>query len=1500
MADNTSDAQLDFLLQVLQATADSNGDQQVVYPLLAANIDKINQTLAEKLRDWATRKLAEAKPDEAKLLAAGILFLSYLIQQFPLGDQASNIEIAITGYEVALTVFTREAFPIDWASTQTNIGNAYYHRIKGEKAQNIEEAIACWQQALTVFTFEAFPEYWARTQTNLGNAYRDRIKGEKAQKIEEAIACYQQALRVLTFEAFPDEWAKTQYNLGIAYAHRIKGDKAEKIEDAIPCFQQALRVLTFEAFPYEWALTKTNLGGAYYHRIKGEKAQKIEQAIPCFQQALRVLTFEAFPDEWAMTQNNLGLAYGERIKGEKAQNIEVAIACYQEALRVLTFEAFPDEWASTKYNLGIAYYDRIKGEKAQKIEVAIACYQEALRVLTFRHLQKLTSNPRNAWVKTEFMEMYFEAFPYEWARTKYNLGIAYYDRIKGEKAQKIEEAIACFQKALIVYTFEAFPIEWARTQTNLGIAYDERIKGDKGQKIEEAIACFQEALIVTTFEAFPIEWATTQNNLGNAYGDRIKGQKAENIEEAIACYQQALRVRTFEAFPIDWAMTQNNLGLAYNNRIIGQKAQNIEEAIACYQQALRVRTFEAFPIDWAMTQNNLGLAYNNRIIGQKAQNIEEAIACFQQALRVRTFEAFPIDWTMTQNNLGLAYNNRIKGEKAQNSEEAIACYQQALRVRTFEAFPIEWAMTQHNLGFAYNNRIKGEKAQNSEEAIACYQQALRVRTFEAFPIEWAMTQNNLGAAYGDRIKGEKAENIEQAIACLQQALRVYTFEAFPIEWANKQNNLGAAYYHRIKGEKAQNIEQAIACLQQALRVRTFEAFPIEWASTQNNLGAAYGDRIKGEKAQNIEEAIACYQQALRVYTFEAFPIDWATTQTNLGIAYGDRKKGEKAQNIKQAIACYQQALRVSTFEAFPQDYLDTNNNLGFAYRDAQNFREAYKAFDAAIKTVEFLRDEISSGSGVEEYKTKLAEKNHRSYQGMVLTCLDLTNITEAIDYVERSKTGNLVEEILSRDLKTIFPADVVTQLEQYRDEIAIGQYKIQHGKAENIKVLAQRLQELRQQRNDLQDQHLRIGSSFNFEEFQNKLDDHTAIIEFYITGDKLLSFIFTSETQQPIVWQSEPQDLDKLVKWINGYLRAYNNHKTWLSNRKYPKESPWQCHLNTRLHLLAKIIHIDEVIQQIPPECDRLILIPHLYLHLLPLHALPINSQQGEGKSEIMMDRFPAGVSYAPSCQLLQLTQTRKRPDFIQLFAVQNPTADLVYTNIGVEVIKGYFNPPPDTEVLVENAATKAAIDSKPLNTYHCVHFSCHGYFNLNQPQKSALILADSHFSPAPAKLNPEQHLPLDDGEVIDLDKCLTLDAVFALKLEKCRLVTLSACETGLVKLNNVSDEYIGLPSGFIVAGSPAVVSSLWKVNELSTALLMIKFYENLRNQMSLAVALNKAQFWLRDVTKEELQQWASHLPLSRNHRGQLGDWFYKLGSMEKPFQEPYHWAAFCAIGKWS
>ncbi|MEA5601573.1 CHAT domain-containing tetratricopeptide repeat protein [Nostoc sp. UHCC 0252] len=741
----------------------------------------------------------------------------------------------------------------------------------------------------------------------------------------------------------------------------------------------------------------------------------------------------------------------------------------------------------------------------------------------------------------------------------------------------------------------------------------------------------------------------------------------------------------------------------------------------------------------------------------------------------------------------------------------------------------------------------------------------------------------------------KASNMEIAIAGYEIALTVYTRSAFPKDWARTQYNLGNAYSDRILGERADNIEHAIAAFTAALEVLTRSAFPKKWATTQNNLGNAYLYRILGERADNIELAIAAYRVALEVTTKSAFGVDWATTQNNLGNAYLYRILGERAENIELAIAAYSAALEVRTRSAFPQYHTETLSNLGSLYQDINQFYLAYNIFTKAIETIESLREEIVSVSGVES-KRKQAEEWNKLYSRMVEVCLELGKKTEAIEYVERSKTRNLVEQILERDYKTIFPPEVFTQLEKYREKIAVGQYQIQNGKAENPKVLAQHLQQLRNQRNELQNRYLAVGYGFKFDSFQASLDEHTAIIEWYILNDKILAFIVTKQGEVT-VWQSQPEDREALRNWVNQYLQNYYNQKDqWLNN------------LGKALKELASILNIDEILTQIPKHCDKLILIPHRFLHLFPLHAIPIN--QNSENSSCLLDLFAGGVSYAPSCQLLQQVQQRQRPDFQSLFAIQNPTEDLNYTDLEVQVIQSYFN---TSNVLKKTAATLTAINNTDLNTYHCAHFSCHGSFNLTNPGNSALILAKALIVDTPTKPDSERYLNLRAGETYNLEKCLTLDKIFTLKLEKCRLVTLSACETGLIDFQNTSDEYIGLPSGFLLAGSPSVVSSLWKVDDLSTSFLMIKFYENLFTLDNLeagdiAIALKQAQIWLRNLTIEGLDRFLEeHKPQIAKVLAQLrvGQRIIFQESLERikqrqrlPFANPYYWAGFTASGR--
>jgi len=166
----------EFSREVLRAIVKSHGDPKVVYPLLQQNLDKLDLTLAQILQIWGYQMLEKVEPKKKKTVAAAIRKLGTLIQQFPFGSRADNLEIGIVCYEIASTVLTQETNPPMWAGLQNNLGVAYRKRIWGERAQNLEEAIAAFQRALQVYTHEAFPQQWATVQNNLAKSKEEKSK----------------------------------------------------------------------------------------------------------------------------------------------------------------------------------------------------------------------------------------------------------------------------------------------------------------------------------------------------------------------------------------------------------------------------------------------------------------------------------------------------------------------------------------------------------------------------------------------------------------------------------------------------------------------------------------------------------------------------------------------------------------------------------------------------------------------------------------------------------------------------------------------------------------------------------------------------------------------------------------------------------------------------------------------------------------------------------------------------------------------------------------------------------------------------------------------------------------------------------------------------------------------------------------------------------------------------------------------------------------------------
>jgi tetratricopeptide (TPR) repeat protein len=552
----------------------ANPDLKNAHQFFSSHLLELNESLLKSLpsifRDLTKNKTSQ----EQYLIAALFANFGTVIQDFPLGDRALNLELSLTASQLGLKVFTRNAFPENWAATQNNLGEAYRNRIRGERADNIEQAIASYELALLVRARDAFPEDWAGTQNNLGAAYRDRIRGERADNIELAIASYELALQITTHDAFPEEWAITQNNLGLAYWTRIRGERADNIELAIASYELALLVRTRDAFPEYWADTQNNLGLAYWTRIRGERADNIELAITSYKLALLVRTRDAFPEYWAVIQNNLGLACYDRIKGERADNIELAIASFEIALQVYTRDSFPEYWAKTQHNLARPYRDRISGDRAENLEQAINLFNQAEQVLTREsfpenwsinqaHLAEalikrsaLTDNCTDLDTAIELLQSSLELSVVgspDYIDTNYRLGNALSRRYEHTKnAAELERAMQAYKIALDAISPEHYDRQkiWQSLPSTQAILGSRLVRDGQWQ---EGLQLLLNSLNQLGTYGDPLAHANALYQTGRAY------EVMADLEKARTYYRDALRL--YEHLKDQLGTTQSHAGL---------------------------------------------------------------------------------------------------------------------------------------------------------------------------------------------------------------------------------------------------------------------------------------------------------------------------------------------------------------------------------------------------------------------------------------------------------------------------------------------------------------------------------------------------------------------------------------------------------------------------------------------------------------------------------------------------------------------------------------------------------------------------------------------------------------------------------------------------------------------------------------------------------------------------------------------------------------------------
>src|SRR6476661_3469068 len=1542
-----------FLWEVLRTILLNPSDQQTVYQLLATNSDELNEYFWRQFCLWIDYTLLKSEAKLRKTIALFLISFCKILWLFPWGNRAINLEIVIAGFEGTAKILTREILPQIWVKIQSDLAPAYRNRILGDRSPNLEKALTACTNALQISTRDTSPQEWAMVQNNLGLVYSDRIVGDKTENLENAIACYEEALQVVNRDRDPQLWGTLQNNLALAYTRRVEGSRAQNFEQAIACYQVALKVRTDS----DWACSQFHLGLAYSERILGDKIQNQERAIAAYQAALQIYTPETYPERWAKTQSDLGNVY------RKLAQIANALTCFEAALKIFTPASFPRECIETGLELGkVALATGKKAEAFEGFEIVIEAVEMLSRWGDSESLHQQIPEKLSAY--TQIVALCMNCGEREKARE-------YAERSSSPVILDLLENVLLQQITSISQFLIKVLDTVAKSKNNRQALY--QLLEANLDKLDNS---FVERLSLIKFDISQlgpgeaINLAARLLNFSSLIEDFPKGNAENNRKIAKTGYEVAATVFTEEDFPEQWNFIQNKIGhnlpfellqvisesqgkirvdtlLEHERKQLEKYFVKIAQKLISFKanpeplDELFIKLVQKILLDANQEQIDeifvkempdeadamlseippekrkeiasgilvLSLHIHQLKKGNEANNLEIAITGYEIASTALTRESTPEKWALCYMLLGNTYHRRFKGDRADNQEQAIAYCQDALQVYTRETFPIQWAMIQNTLTLVYDNRIRGDRLENAELAIAAGEAAMKVRTREAMPEEWAEVQNNLGIVYCDRICGDKAENLEQAIACYQNALLFRTREEFPQLWAQTQMNLASAYRQRHHGDPVENVERAIAANLEALQVYTQDIFPPDWAGGQMNLGNAYVERLEGDPNENLEMAIAAHQAALKVFNSDDFPREWAMTQMNLGNSYLSLERNE------QAIACYRKAMEVFTPTAFPFECLKTGEMLGNRAFIAGDWQLAIEGYGIAIEAVETSRTWATS----EFRRQEILGEAIDIYANMVQACINNKQLDKAVEYVERSRSKRLVDLIASNDLYS--SAEIPAEIQQYLQDFERLQQQIDKERGRNqpsndfdnskldnsraaLAAYNQIIADLDAEKLLIWEQLRRLDpvlagqirvNPLEFPSIQKLIDKPTtAILSFYSTASDTL--IFVVRQNEITLHNCTDLGLDALHGWI---------FQNWLE--KYvEKNNYWRKELVGMLTELAKQLNLNDLILWHLEGISELIIVPHDALHHIPFAALPI------GDNRYLGEKFL--IRYAPSCQVLEFCQ--QRPSLgnnLNCGTIEDATDDLPCASFEGEQLAVLYNIPDNQRLKGCRQATVSNY-RELAQTVQILHSSHHAQSRFDNPLESTLILGDG---------------------------CITLGQLMtpAWRLPQLSDVFLSCCETGL-GLTEITGDILTFSTAFLSAGARSVISTLWAVDDLATALFSIFYYQEWQQGKTRPEAIRQAQVKLRELTgntlaaiykpqltellKQKLKETDGLRKRSQAERkacssgsSDYQQWdkeykkYAKIGNQiynsrknleescqkVKPFSHPFYWAAFTCTG---
>ena len=605
-------------------------------------------------------------------------------------------------------------------------------------------------------------------------------------------------------------------------------------------------------------------------------------------------------------------------------------------------------------------------------------------------------------------------------------------------------------------------------------------------------------------------------------------------------------------------------------------------------------------------------------------------------------------------------------------------------------------------------------------------------------------------------------------------------------------------------------ERALRELEKALDgARRLATRKDEVATTLNNMGLVYREMGRYEKAiETLDQALAIDREIRSKWAVAYDLRNKALTLIRMGEAEASLPLFEEALHLAREIGnrineakillgcgealavlerpaearrCFQEALTLSQGMAMREPQWRALYGLGLLNLKEGRRPEALEALNQAIAVIEDMRAAIK----LDQLKDGFVADKMSVYETLVSLLVDLGRTTEAFDAAERSRARNLIDLLGNQRLNLQEAVDqgYYDRYKRLRAGIAEQEALLASaGNEEERSVYGRALNELRDAFKDLmleiQARSPELASivavrSLGLEDIRALLEPDTALLAYYVLPEEILCWLIRPEGVELF---RTPLGRAALELSVADYRRT-------IQNLEPIEKQSRQLYAWLMQPVAARLEGV-----------RALGIVPHRSLHYLSFGTL----HSGEA---YLVDR--SALFYLPSASVLKYTLERRQAEKNRrVLAIGNPNLgipalDLPFAEREVAAIGWNF---PDVTVLTGEKATESWI-VRNIVGFGIVHLASHGEFDPINPLFSSVKLVRD----------------------LEADGNLEASEVFGLKIN-ADLVVLSACQTGLGKITG-GDDVIGMNRAFLYAGTHAMISSLWRVSDISTAILIKGFY---------------------------------------------------------------------------